>query len=267
MVGATLTRSEANLMIVYFAGNSIDTDIPLRRVGIHYRIASFYDIDRGQQDLDVLHDYRHVIVDSGLFALMFGAGAGEVTDEAGARRWMLRYVDYIRSCSLRRPTFVEVDSQCLIGSDATWELRREFRSLVGPDVDVMNVYHLPDENPDDLIDYADYIGVGMPELSRSLSRAERHRVVAYIARKASAKGKRVHLLGTAEVRYLRDFSFCTSCDTSIWLNVARFGQLRIPEFGTVKYPGAIKGERRWECLCASARMVRSLAQKYAGDQR
>jgi hypothetical protein len=255
-------------MKVYFAGDGAHIDAALLRSGVRYRLASYYHILKGNVDLEALPKYRHLIIDSGLFTFMFGREAGEtVFDLDFAREWVRKYAAWIKTCGFPDATFVEVDAQRLIGSEATWQLRHEFRELVGPDVDLMAVYHLPDQNPDRLIDYADYIAVGMPELSKFLTKPERRRVVSYIAHRAHRLGKRVHLLGTLEIEYLRDFRFCTSCDTSVWLNSVRFGALRIPEHPQVTYSGPIRGTDRYRCLEVSALAVRALAQKYAGDQR
>jgi len=255
-------------MKLYFGGDGRYIDPPLVKAGVQYRLASYYYIEKKETNVSALADYRHVIIDSGLFSFMFGAGSdGETFDVARARVWMNQYVEWIRLGLLPGATFVEVDAQVLIGVDETWTLRHEFRELVGPDVDVMCVYHLPDGNPDRLIDFADYIAVGMPELRKALSPQERRRVVSYIATKAHRLGKRVHLLGTVETEYLRDFRFCTSCDTSCWLNTVRYGKMIVPEGPVVEYGKSLTGEDRYRTLEVTARGLLSLAQKYAGDQR
>jgi hypothetical protein len=256
-------------MRLYFAGDGAHIDAALLAVDVRYRLASYYHILKGNVDVAALPRYRHLIIDSGLFTFMFGREAGEtVFDYEFDRQWMHQYTEWALTCGIPGTTFVEVDAQRLIGSEPTWQLRHEFRALMGPDADLMAVYHLPDENPDRLIDYADYIAVGMPELTKYLDKAERRRVVSYIARKAHAKGKRVHLLGTMEIEFLRDFRFCTSCDTSVWLNSVRYGLLRLPEHPPIHYTGPVaKGDNRYPCLEVSARAVRAMAQKHAGDQR
>lgn len=255
-------------MKLYFAGDGVHIDAALLRAGVRYRLASYYHILKGNVDMEALPKYRHLIVDSGVFTFMFGREVGQTEfDHAFAQKWMREYAEWIRASEYECASFVEVDAQRMIGPEATWELRHEFRELLGPEADIMCVYHLPDGNPDRLIEYADYIAVGMPELSKFLTKPERRRVVSYIASKAHAAGKRVHLLGTLEIEYLRDFRFCASGDTSVWLNSVRFGALKMPEHPKVVYSGPIRGTDRYRCLEVSARAVRALAQKYAGDQR
>ena len=108
-------------MKLYFGGDGRYIDPPLVKAGVQYRLASYYYIEKKETNVSALADYRHVIIDSGLFSFMFGAGSdGETFDVARARVWMNQYVEWIRLGLLPGATFVEVDAQVLIGADETW---------------------------------------------------------------------------------------------------------------------------------------------------
>ncbi len=88
---------------------------------------------------------------------------------------------------------------------------------------IINVYHLEDENPDKLIKYSDYIAISIPELRLNVSKQERYKITSYIAKKAKSLNKKVHLLGCTELKYLKDFRFCDSCDSTAWQSLFRYG--------------------------------------------
>jgi hypothetical protein len=91
---------------------------------------------------------------------------------------------------------------------------------------------LEDENPDKLINYSDYIAISLPELRFCLSDKERWNLTKYIATKATLKGKKVHLLGCTEKKYLEHFQFCFSCDSTSWRSPMRYGEINTKLFKT-----------------------------------
>lgn len=194
--------------------------------GVRYRLASFFDQARrgGVDPPDVLARYRHVIIDSGLFTLMFGSERESEFTMDDALAWQREYVRYAKSLDAlgERVSFVELDVQKKLGPEAAWELRRRFREDMGSR-QVITVYHLEDGDPSALLDFASYVAVSQPELRKAMGARERERLTRCIAARAVALGKRVHLLGLTSVRDMRAFRFCTSCDSTSWTKPFRWG--------------------------------------------
>jgi len=139
-----------------------------------------------------------------------------------------------------------------LSSEVAWEFRKEMKSTITKGT-IINVYHLEDGNPDALIDHADYIAISLPELRFCLSDKERWNLTKYIATKATLKGKRVHLLGCTEKKYLQYFSFCFSCDSTSWLSPLRYGEIKTKLLNThVNDLKQIKGDEpeKVELMCA-----------------
>lgn len=196
----------------------------LEKAGINYVLDTFYEIksrgfEKRLQHLALMDSKKHAIVDSGLFTLMFGAKAGTAISEEFIYDWQLEYAKTINASTYKH-SIVECDVQKVLSAEYAWEMRKLFKTQVKNQI--INVYHLEDENPDKLIDYADYIAVSIPELRFNVSRAERYRITDYIARKATRKGKKVHLLGCTEKEMMKKFSFCYSCDSTSWISGTRY---------------------------------------------
>lgn len=241
-------------MKIHFAGSDGNrVNQLLYRCGISYRLNSYHYIKK-QKDFDyrLLDQFEHSIVDSGLFTLMFGGDKSSDMSEADFVTYMIEYCDWINKNNWQNTSFVECDVQKKLSSETAWEFRKEMRALVKKGT-VVNVYHLEDGNPDDLIDFADYIAVSLPELRFNLSDRERFDLTKYIATKATLKGKRVHLLGCTEKRYLEYFSFCFSCDSTSWLSPLRYGEIKTSLLNThVKDIQQIKNDDKegTERMCA-----------------
>lgn len=214
-------------MKVHFADSSNSSPDILYEAGVRYALISFYHIKQDRPLM--LPPYKHVIIDSGLFTLMFGKEKGnELTeDKFEAYAW-----SYMRFISMNPPewTYVELDIQKKFGVEAAWEWRERFRKeLEGRDI--MNVYHLEDGSPDRLIAFSDYIAVSIPELRIHCSKRELIKIVSYIATKASNVGKRVHLLGCTQKDLLQKFKHLYSCDSTSWIALMRYGTGKHPDLG------------------------------------
>lgn len=214
-------------MKVHFAGSDgIRTDKVLHQYGINYRLNSYYYLKKKKDfSPEYLNKFTHSIIDSGLFTLMFGGGSKKPVDEKFLRQWMEDYIAWIDRHEWNNVSFVECDVQKKLSSEIAWEMRREMKSRVKKGT-VINVYHLEDGNPDDLIAFSDYIAVSLPELRFNVSERERFQITKYIATKACLKGKRVHLLGCTEADYIKYFDFCFSCDSTSWTSPFRYGEIK-----------------------------------------
>lgn len=222
-------------MKIHFAGSESEkVDELIYDVGIKYRLNSyFYLKNKTWPKLKQLNNFTHVIIDSGLFTMMFGSGNTVELNEENIRIWMNNYIDFINRNHFTNADFVECDVQKILSSELAWDLRREMKSKINKG-NIINVYHLPDGNPDKLIEYSDYIAISLPELRLELGKKEMYELTKYICLKAVQKHKRVHLLGCTEKKYLENFSYCYSADSTSWLSGLRYGEIKSDSFN-LKY--------------------------------
>lgn len=205
----------------------------LDKAGVNYILDTFYEIkqmgfEKRLSHLALMDKKKHAIVDSGLFTLMFGAKKGTPMSEQFIIDWQNDYAKTINASTYRH-SIVECDVQKVLSPEFAWEMRRKFKTQVKNQI--INVYHLEDENPDKLIDYADYIAVSIPELRFNVSRQERFRITEYISKKATMKGKKVHLLGCTEKEMMKKFSYSYSCDSTSWISGGRYNNHQCETFG------------------------------------
>lgn len=106
---------------------------------------------------------RHVIQDSGLFTLMFGAGKGQAQTLESLTEWQDKLIAFVQQNNLRC-TCVELDCQKVLGVREAWYFRERMKKLL--DNPQINVFHFEDgmRGLDSLIDFSDYIALSIPEL-------------------------------------------------------------------------------------------------------
>ena len=168
---------------------------------------------------------KHVIMDSGLFTLMFGSEKGR-KDRRFLEEWQDKQVRFVLENGLRC-TCVEIDCQKILGVEEAWHFRKRMRRLL-PNNRQINVFHLEDGSKglDRLIEFSDYIAVSVPELRIHKSgtyKDDTVRLANYIKhRKPSID---IHLLGCTEQYILERTRFCTSADSTSWSRGVRFGRI------------------------------------------
>lgn len=171
-------------------------------------------------------EFDHVILDSGLFTLMFGADAGART-AADIINWADRLIDFVAEYVPPSVSCVEVDCQKLCGPELAWELRKKMRDKL-PRHTIINVIHLEDmPRLGELVDFAQYVAISVPELRKSeLDPVESvHRLVYFI--KNRRPGLPIHLLGCADGKILRPVcSQICSADAATWLVPLKLGVYR-----------------------------------------
>lgn len=168
---------------------------------------------------------RHVIMDSGLFSLMFGAHKGK-RDETFIRQWKENLVGFVNENQIRA-TCVEIDCQKVLGVDAAWVFRRELRREL-PNNRIINVFHYEDQRKglERLIEFSEYIAISVPEMRIVHPKTYKEDVYALASFIKNRKpGIDIHLLGCTEGQMLRRCSFCTSADSTSWLSANRFGNI------------------------------------------
>lgn len=261
-------------MKVHLAGH-LPFQKAMKKAGVRYILDTFYEIkvmsmEKRIEHLQRMNSFHHSIVDSGLFTLMFGAKAGYKITEQFIIDWQNDYAETINKSGYKH-SIVECDVQRVLSSEFAWEMRKKFKKQVK--VPIINVYHLPDENPDKLIEHADYIAISIPELRKFVSRKERYKITEYISKKATLKNKKVHLLGCTEKEMMKKFSYCYSCDSTSWISGGRYNNHQTELFKDVMKVENMKKNHLPEFNAKSQsnayyQIITKMQdyKKYAGDQ-
>ena len=204
---------------------------------------------------------KHVIMDSGLFTLMFGAAKGR-KDEKFITKWMTELVGFVKESGFKG-TCVEVDCQKVLSPEIAWKLRRKLGKML-PDNRVINVFHLEDgkKGLDRLIDYSDYIALSVPEFRIHRPRIYKKDVKSitrYIKNKKPAID--IHLLGCTDNEMLQDNRFCTSADSTSWSAIVRWPQIPLVLNGKriVKHVSQINDE---ELVKRYRDMIMDISKKF-----
>lgn len=222
---------------IHFAGSDgSDTyHAALKAAGIHYRLYSCFPfIDTKKVDDNFIlpdnhiikiqdREMKHVIQDSGLFTLMFGAGKTRRVDHQYLLNWQDKLIKFVLQNNLKC-TCVEIDCQKLLGVEEAWFFRKRMKELL-PNRQI-NVFHYEDgqEGFDRLIEFSDYIAISVPELRIVKPKTYKKDAVA-LARYAKKKKPSIdiHMLGCTEFSMLKNISFCTTADSTSWLSGVRYG--------------------------------------------
>ena len=168
---------------------------------------------------------NHVIMDSGLFTLMFGACKDIRPDKAFLRRYKDAICNFVNSNHIdKNIACVECDCQKLLGTDLAWELRTQMRDQI-PNT-VINVFHFEDGKYglDRMIEFSDYMAISVPELrivKPKTYKEDTYRLASYIKNKKPEID--LHLLGCTERALLKRCKFATSADSTTWQQVNRYG--------------------------------------------
>ena len=168
---------------------------------------------------------RHVIQDSGLFTLMFGAMKGQKQTVETLTAWQDKLMQFVMQNGLQS-TCVEIDCQKVLGVKEAWYFRERMRKML-PNKQI-NVFHYEDgkRGLDSLIDFSDYIAISVPELrivKPQTFRKDTHALACYIKdRKPEID---IHLLGCTDFKMQEQNRFCTSADSTSWLQGVKYGYI------------------------------------------
>lgn len=243
---------------VHFAGsdNQASRIVALKASNVQYRLFTCYPFIESKRPgqnmrVDSLLEatpglYKHTILDSGLFTLMFGAKSDTTQSEETIIEWQQKLVQFVRDNNLKSAV-VECDCQKVISPEFAWECRQELRRQL-PDNEIINVYHIEDGQKgfERLCEFADYIAISVPELRIYQPKNYRRNVcgLARLARKLKPEIK-IHLLGCTEIGLLKKNQFCTTSDSSSWLSPLRYGFMKGHHISALK-PSVLE-EKRWKC--------------------
>lgn len=222
---------------IHFAGSDGEEifHAALQAADIQYRLYScfsFIDTKRPEDDFTLPEnsiikvqdrEMKHVIQDSGLFTLMFGAGKNRKVDHDYLVQWQDKLIKFVMQNHLKC-TCVEIDCQKLLGVEEAWFFRKRMKERL-PNRQI-NVFHYEDgkEGLDRLIDFSEYIAFSVPELRIVKPKTYKQDAVN-LARYAKKKkpGIDIHMLGCTEYGMLKDISFCTTADSTSWLSGVKYG--------------------------------------------
>lgn len=206
------------------------------------------------EDIDYKHlrhlssNCKHVIQDSGLFTLMFGAMKGK-KDAALMNKWYDNLVNFTLACN-NGATVVEIDCQKVLGVEAAWEFRKRMRKDLPKSNRIINVFHLEDgmKGLDRLIDFSEYIAISVPELRFAGKSNYVGKIARYIKKRKPTID--IHLLGCTEKDLLKQNTFCTSADSTSWLSSVRYGFIKQRHIRNIKTEKIIQliGEERYKYL-------------------
>ena len=171
-------------------------------------------------------DQRHVIQDSGLFTLMFGAGKAQKQTLESLTIWQDKLIEFVKQNDIY-PAVVEIDCQKVLGPDEAWYFRERMRRLL-PDRRQINVFHFEDgmKGLDRLIEFSDYIAVSVPEW-RLVRRSTHKKDIRYITHYIKNKKPEIdiHLLGCTDIKILKENAFCSTSDSTSWLSGVKYGYI------------------------------------------
>lgn len=168
---------------------------------------------------------RHVIQDSGLFTMLFGAEEGKRQTLQSLMRYQDALIEFVKQNQLNA-TIVELDCQKIIGTKGAWFLRERMRDRLKNRQ--INVWHFQDgmKGLDRMIEFTDYIAIGVSEW-RIVKKGSHREDIRYITHYIKNKKPEIdiHLLGCTDVKILEENKFCTSADSTSWLSGIRYGYI------------------------------------------
>lgn len=176
---------------------------------------------------------KHVILDSGLFTLMFGAHA-QKREKKEIEIYFNHLIEFIQtSIPINGYSCVEIDCQKILGVKEAWEFREKMKQML-PGRSIMNVWHLDDGlyGLDKITEFSDYICLSIPELRIHL---KNQMIPAFTNKLCNRIRKRkpdikIHLLGCTQKNInLINKDIADSCDSTGWQQPFRFGGNKIIE--------------------------------------
>ena len=202
-----------NNVKVHFAGSDGEEIFyaALKCADTKYRLYSCYKYIKGknkEDDFTLPYDHvirdqirtnRHVIQDSGLFTLMFGAGKGEKQTLESLMDWQDKLCKFVLQNNLDC-SVVEIDCQKVLGVEEAWYLRERMKKIIPNRI--INVFHYEDgkEGLNRLIDFSEYIAISVPEIRIVKPRTYKQDVCSltrYIKKRKPDID--IHLLGCTEL--------------------------------------------------------------------
>ena len=213
-------------MKIYFAGADADYIVnPLLAVGVKYALTS-YEKWRGTgvEKFNALpyNEFTSVIVDSGLYSYLWGKKSHIKYDKNFYHTYLDNYSKFIESSRFENMRYVELDVQEKLGVDFAWELREKLVERFGKNK-IINVCHLVDGDPKQLITYADYLAIVPMPIIKKHGIEYLYNYLDYVYRVAETTNTKIHLFGVTRPNDVRLCYGATSCDSTTWFTKISFG--------------------------------------------
>jgi hypothetical protein len=224
-----IVPNQENLKVHFAGAEVLLHTLCQKEAKVKYSLFTVYPFIKGKKNLSdikyshipniIENEFEHVIMDSGLFTLMFGSEKGEKSE---------KFLSYWTDCILRfmdeskyKGTYVEVDCQKVLGVEQAWKFREHLKK--NSNNRQINVFHFEDgqKGLDRMIEYSDYIALSIPELRILKKKDYTYRLACYIKNKKPDID--IHLLGCTEYSLLEKCSFCSSSDSTSWMQPMRYG--------------------------------------------
>jgi len=213
-------------MKIYFAGADSDMFInPLLAVGVKYALTSYEKwrvSDSVRFNSMPYNKFTSVIVDSGLFTYLWGKKSHINYDKNFYHNYLDNYSKFIETSRFENMRYVELDVQEKLGVDFAWELREKLVDRFGKDK-IINVAHVIDGDPTDLIAYADYLAVSVTPTIKKYGIAYYYQYIEFVYKQAFTHNTKIHLLGVTRPGDSRLCYGATSCDSTSWFTKISFG--------------------------------------------
>ena len=223
--------NQQNLKVHFAGAENLLHTLCQKEAGVKYSLFTVYPFIKSKKNLSKIkysyvpniieNEFNHVIMDSGLFTLMFGSEKGEKS-ESFLSHWtdcILKFMDE----SKYKGTYVEVDCQKVLGVKQAWKFREYMKK--NSDNRQINVFHIEDgqKGLDRMIEFSEYIAISVPELRILKKKDYTYELASYIKNKKPEID--IHLLGCTEQKLLQQCSFCSSSDSTSWIQPMRYGAI------------------------------------------
>lgn len=193
----------------------------------------FSNFHRGEIDLSAFKG-KNLMMDSGLFTMMFGVGKGKDYTIDDLREYTDRYISDM--LEMKWPgIIVEMDVHKVLGTQFLPEFRSKFESRWGVERTLF-VWHV-EEEVSGLVKLAKrypYIALSVPELRIVFGKNVKTVTLELLKTVRAANPKcKVHLLGCTQKDLMMN-QYYFSCDSSSWLMSVRYGGVTVFEGGKLR---------------------------------
>lgn len=244
-----IVENQQNIKVHFAGAEQADQSLVAADAGVKYALFTCFPYICSKFDIDgypVLHRQtfapkelekysNHIIMDSGLFTLMFGAHAGK-RDEKFLWTWLYALCEFVVNNKITA-TCVEIDAQKVLSPAKAWEFRRKMKEIL-PNRQI-NVFHWEDQRKglDQLIEFSDYIAISVPELRiiRKKTYGEDTIKLAHYIKNRKPEID-IHLLGCTQESILKKCKFCSSADSTSWKGCNRWGHILGKHVKNIKPP-------------------------------
>ena len=191
-----------------------------------YRLHSYEYLKKEKGEINLIHNYKELILDSGIFSFLNGKNTSKVDWE----KYMNDYADFVRENKIKN--YVEMDIESVIGLEETEKLRSRLEKRVGwKSIPVWHMNRGYDKWIEICKEY-DYVCFGA-FLTDGLKESKFYMVEQFLndAKKYNCK---VHGLGFTNFKWLPKLNFY-SVDSSSWTVGNRFGSIEKFEDNKIKH--------------------------------